>query len=122
MPLQDLGTITTLQKMVGVKLVAKDANETQVVSFNGLDLSVVPANFVQISNIQILSDLPAGSAFTFDVAALGPLGQVTITATGRQVNLQPTFSTSYTLEVITDPSTPGPPTHWVATPGTIVPQ
>ena len=108
--------------MTGIKLVAKDANETQVVSFNGLNLSVLPPNVVQISNQQQAADVPPGSAFTFDVAALGPLGQVTITATGQQGNLEPTFSNSFTLEVIPDPSTPGPPTHWVATPGIIGPK
>lgn len=119
MPTQDLGTITTLQKMVGIKLVAKDANENTVPSFNGLSLSALPANILTISNIQQTADLPAGSTFTFDVAALGPLGQATITADGQQGNFQPHFDTDFTIEVIADPSTPGPPTHWVGTPGTI---
>jgi len=123
MPLQDLGQITTLQKMIGIKMVARDVNENEVFSFNGLQVSAVPANIVTLSNVQQAPDLPAGSAFTFDAEAIGPLGgptgQVTITCVGQQGNFQPLFTTSFTLEVIPDPSTPGPPTHWTGTPGTI---
>lgn len=105
--------------MTGVKLVAKDANENSVPSFNGASLSVLPIGIVAISNIQPAGDSPTGSAYTFDIAALGPLGQATITADGQQGNFQPHFDTDFTIEVIADPSTPGPPTHWLVTPGTV---
>ncbi len=121
MPVQDLGTITTKQKMTGVKLVAKDDNGNVVASFNGLSLTATPAGVVSFANQAPTSDLPADSTFTVDIIGQAP-GTATITADGQQGNFQPHFDTSFTVEVTLDPSTPGVPTQWVVTPGTVVSQ
>lgn len=121
MPVQDLGTITTKQKMIGVKLVAQDANGNVVPSFNGLSLTATPVGVVSFANQTQTSDLPADSTFTVDIVGQS-VGQATIVADGQQGNFQPHFDTSFTIEVTLDPSTPGPPTTWIVTPGTIVSQ
>lgn len=118
----DLGTITNLQTMTGVKFVAQDANGHVVTSFNGITLSVDQASALTISNVQQTSDLPAGSTFTADIKGVAPTsGVATITATGQQGNFQPTFSSTFTITVVMDPSLPGPPIAWVATAGSVIP-
>lgn len=117
----DLGTITNLQTMTGVKFQAMDANGHVVPSFNGITLTADQASAVKITNVQATSDLPAGSTFTADVQGLAPSnGPVTITAKGQQGNFQPTFTTAFTITVVLDPSLPGPPVAWVATAGAVV--
>lgn len=119
----DLGTITTKQKMVGVKFVARDANGNAVPSFNGLALTSDQPSAIQLSNQQTLPDLPAGSTYTVDIAGIAAsTGPVTITATGQQGNFQPHFTSLVTITVTLDPSTPGVPTHFDITPGTVEPQ
>ncbi len=119
---QDLGTITNLQTMTGVKFVAQDANGHVVPSFNAIAFSVDQASAIKITNVQATSDLPAGSTYTANIQGLAPSsGKVNITATGQQGNFQPTFSTVFTITVVMDPSLPGPPVAWVATAGTVAP-
>lgn len=123
MSLQNLGTITTKQKMTGVKFQAQDANGNPVVSFNGLTLAADQTSCVQFANQAQTSDLPAGSTFTVDIIGEAvSVGPVTISATGMQGNFQPTFTTEVQIEVTLDPSTPGVPTNWVVTAGAIVSQ
>lgn len=118
----DLGTITNLQTMTGVKFVAQDANGHTVPSFNGITLTSDQPNAIQIKNVAPTNDPPAGSTFTADIQGLAPSnGNVTITATGQQGNFQPQFSTTFTIKVVVDPSLPGPPVAWVATAGTVGP-
>jgi hypothetical protein len=118
----DLGTITNLQTMTGVKFQAQDANGHTVTSFNGITLTSDQASAVRITNVQATADLPAGSTFTADIQGLAPSnGPVTITAKGQQGNFQPTFTTTFTITVVLDPSLPGPPVAWVATAGAVAP-
>lgn len=124
MPLLNLGSITTLQKMTGVKFVARDTNEDAVVSFNGLTLAADQPGSITFANKTVTPDLPAGSTFTVDLVATSTpsSGPVTITATGQQGNGQPLFTTQVQITVTLDPSTPGVPTHWDVTPGAMVSQ
>lgn len=118
----DLGLITTKQKMVGVGFVAHDTNENQVPSTNNLQLTALPAGIVTFANlVEVSGDSPAHSAYTVDIIGVG-VGSATITAQGQQVAFGANFSSTDTIEVTLDPSTPGLPTHWVATPGVILPQ
>lgn len=118
----DLGTITNLQTMTAAKFVAQDANGHVVPSFNGITLTSDQPNAIQIKNVTQTSDSPAGSTFTADIKGLAPSsGPVTITAVGQQGNFQPTFTTTFTITVVMDPSLPGPPVAWVATAGGVGP-
>lgn len=118
----DLGTITNLQTMTQVKFVAQDANGHVVSSFNGITLTSDQPSAIQIKNVTQTGDSPAGSTFTADIKGLAPSnGTVTITAQGQQGNFQPTFSTTFTIKVVMDPSLPGPPVAWVATAGSVGP-
>lgn len=124
--MQDLGQIQLNEKMTGVQLVAVDANTPpdNVPSFNGLTLTATPVGIVSFAN-QAASPAtptnPAGSTFTVDIIAEN-IGQVTITAQGQQGNFLPVFTTQFTIEVVANPNTPGPPVAWVVTPGTVVSQ
>lgn len=123
MPLQDLGIITTKQRMVGVKLVSQDANGNVVSNFGTPVLTADQASAVSFQNLVATSDLPANSTFTVDiVAGAVSTGPVTITATGQQGNFQPHFAQQFQLTVVLDPSTPGPPTQFAVTAGSIVAQ
>ncbi len=116
--MQDLGTLQLSQKMTGVLLVAEDAQGNVVPSFNGLSLSVNPPGIVSFANQATSPTTPAGSTYTVDIKAEA-VGTATITAQGQQGNFLPTFSTQFTIEVVANPNTPGPPTQWAVTPGTI---
>lgn len=123
----NLGNITNLQKMAGVKIVAKDSNNNIVANF-GTPTFTTDIAGVTFANIAPTADLPVDSTFTFDIVAnppssgSPPVGLITITITGVQGNFKPTFSTQFQIGVIMDPSLSGPPVSWDITPGTVVPQ
>jgi len=107
--------------MTGVKIVAQDANGNVVPDFGNPQFTVDQPNSVSISNVQVTSDLPANSTFTFDIQSGVPSnGPVNITIQGQQGNFQPTFETVVQISVVLDPSTPGPPTQWAVTAGAVV--
>ena len=88
MALQNLGTITNLQKMTGVLLATQDANGNPV-ALSGLpnpaadqSQSVSFANMTAVPNAT-----PANSQFTFDIIGTGVSnGAVTITIQTQQSN------------------------------------
>lgn len=103
MPLLNLGTITTKQKMTAVKFQAQDADGNPAVSFNGLTLSVDQPSCVSFANQTQTGDLPAGSTFIVDILGASPSsGPVTITATGEQGNFAPQFTTQVQITVTAD--------------------
>lgn len=124
--MQDLGTITNLQKMTGVKLVCQDANGNTVSLPNGqLPQPAFSQNaVVSVANMAPTADLPANSTFTCDVIG-GPnpsTGAVTIEFQTHKANGTSGFTENVTITVILDPSIPGDPAKLVVTPGTIVHQ
>lgn len=121
--MQDLGTITNLEKMVGIKLVSKDANGNVVPLPNGQ--VPVPAfdqqQVVSIANMVATSDLPANSTFTCDAIG-GPnpsTGPVTIEFQTHNANGTQGYTENVTITIALDPSIPGPSTQLVVTPGTV---
>jgi hypothetical protein len=119
--MQDLGTLQLSQKMTGVTLVAEDTKGNIVPNFGSPSFTVSPVGLVSFANLATSTALPAGSTFTVDILAEA-VGQATVTVQGQQGNFLPTFTTQFTVEVVPNPNTPGPPTQWVLTPGTIVSQ
>lgn len=116
----DLGTITNLQKMVGIAITPKDANEHAVANFNQPNITVDQTAALSVANVIQAAD---GKSATFDVIGHAPSsGPVTINIQGQQGNFQPHYSTQAQITVILDPSLPGPPTHFDVAPGSVVPQ
>jgi hypothetical protein len=118
--MQNLGSITNLEKMTGVKVVAEDSNGNPVPNFNGTPSISADIGGVAISNVQATADLPANSTFTFDITATGVSdGPVTLTVQGSKGPSLPLFTADLQITVTQDPSLPGLPVTWVATPGVI---
>lgn len=125
----DLGTITNLQRMSQVRIVANDANSNQVPVFNGTTPAGLQlfANQTSITFENIVPDpaaSPVGSAFFADIVGQAPSsGLVSITAKGQVDASGAVFNNVVaTITVIKDPSIPGPPAFWVITAGTIGPK
>ena len=126
MALQNLGSITNLQKMTGVLLQTQDANGNPVSLPGGLpQLSVDQSQSASIQNFaQVAGATPANSQFTCDIVG-GPnpsTGPVTITIQTHLANGDAGFSQQMQITVTEDPSIPGPASQFVVTPGSIGPQ
>jgi hypothetical protein len=125
MALQNLGSITNLQKMTGVLLKCEDINGNVVALPSAPDPIVDQQQSASIANVtKVPNQSPDGSQYTFDVVG-GPNpsnGPVTITVQTHQANGDAGFSQQMQITITEDPSIPGPPAQFVVTPGTIAAQ
>ena len=120
MSLQSLGTINTSQKMVGVTLAGQDANGNPVPYFN--TAINVDSGVVSIQNIAIVpSSNPPVVSFDVVAASVG-LATITVQANAVSNDNSTQFSQQVTVTVVQNPNVPGPATHFIITPGSIVSQ
>lgn len=124
--MQDLGTITNLERMNGVTIKVTDDDPTpNQVSLTGLPNPVANQNGV-VTFVNMAADpaaAPPNSKFTFDIVSVAPSsGALTINIETHQANGTQGFTEPVTLVVELDPNIPGNPAHLVVTPGSIVPK
>lgn len=112
----DLGVITNLQKQTSVSFKCEDTDGHQVTDWNGVALNA-SAPVVDFTNI-IPNPNNEPGAYLADIVGIG-IGTATITAKGQVANFGAFFSTLAFIEVVKDPSIPGPPALWVIEPGTV---
>lgn len=120
----NLGTITNLQTLRGIRLASFDDNSHEVPVDNGFQFSADQPGCIMFSGSgPDQAAVPAGSAFFIDIIGKQPSdGPVTITFTGQKPGSGAPFTSQAQITITLDPSLPGQPTNWQITPGTVVAQ